>query len=262
MHASGLSAKTISNYIGLVKLVVSSAIGDDGEELFPRKWNHEFLDLPMIEKQLQPTFSAETMSAIVEKAAGQEQVLYALLAGTGLRVGEALGLELRHVSADRRTITIEQSCWSGKLQSPKTKNAYRQVDLCPALSELFKVFLGERSSGLVFSNRAGKPLSQTNLARRSLHPILEEIKTDKTGFHAMRRFRTTWLRKQRAPEDLIQFWLGHAKQSQTDGYSKLAEDVEFRRQVAETVGTGFVIPDTVRPMRPRKSKQTQLEVAA
>jgi integrase len=39
--------------------------------------------------------------------------------------------------------------------------------------------------------------------------------------------RATWLRKQRAPEDLIQFWLGHAKQSVTDGYSKLAEDVEF-----------------------------------
>jgi integrase len=202
------------------------------------------------------------MSAIVEKAAGQEQVLYALLAGTGLRVGEALGLEVRYVSADCGTITIEQSCWAGKLQSPKTKNAYRQVDLCSALAELLKVYLGRRDSGLVFSNGAGKPLSQTNLARRSLHPILKELGAEKTGFHAMRRFRTTWLRKQRAPEDLIQFWLGHAKQSQTDGYSKLAEDVEFRRQVAETVGTGFVVPKTVRPMRPRKSKQIQMEVAA
>jgi hypothetical protein len=67
MHASGLSPKTISNYVGLVKLIMASAIGDDGEELFPRKWNHEFLDLPMIEKQCQPTFSAETMSAIVER---------------------------------------------------------------------------------------------------------------------------------------------------------------------------------------------------
>ena len=39
---------------------------------------------------------------------------------------------------------------------------------------------------------------------------------------------TTWLRKQRAPEDLIRYWLGHAKESVTDGYSKLAEDLEFR----------------------------------
>jgi hypothetical protein len=77
----------------------------------------------------------------------------------------------------------------------------------------------------------------------------------------MRRFRATWLRKQRAPEDLIQFWLGHAKQSVTDGYSKLAEDVEFRAQVAETVGAGFVVPSAVRPMRPRK-KEEVAEVGA
>jgi integrase len=171
-------------------------------------------------------------------------------------------LEIKHLSADRKTITVEQSCWNGKMQSPKTKNAYRQVDLCPALANLFNGFIGDRISGLVFRNQSGRPLSQTNLVRRSLHPILEEIKVEKTGFHAMRRFRTTWLRKQRAPEDLIQYWLGHAEQSVTDGYSKLAEDVEFRGQVVETVGTGFVVPKAVRPMRPRKKKEEVAEVAA
>jgi hypothetical protein len=43
----------------------------------------------------------------------------------------------------------------------------------------------------------------------------------------MRRFRATWLRKQRTPEDIIKFWLGHAKESVTDTYSKLADDEEF-----------------------------------
>jgi hypothetical protein len=189
----------------------------------------------------------------------QEQVLYALLAGTGLTIGEALGLELKHLSVDCRTITVEQSCWEGTPQSPKTKNAYRQVDLFAALGKLLNAFVGERRSGLISTNRNGKPLSQTNVVRRSLHPILKELGVEKTGFHAMRRFRATWLRKQRAPEDLIRFWLGHAEQSLTDDYSKLAEDVEFRAQVAETVGTGFVVPNA---MRPRKSKETRLEVAA
>lgn len=59
------------------------------------------------------------------------------------------------------------------------------------------------------------------------------------GAHAFRRFRTTWLRKQHAPEDLVRFWLGHANKSVTDGYSKLKEDVTFRKQVVEQVGTGF-----------------------
>jgi hypothetical protein len=59
------------------------------------------------------------------------------------------------------------------------------------------------------------------------------------GTHAFRRFRTTWLRKRHAPEDLVRFWLGHANKSVTDGYSKLKEDVAFRKKVVEQVGIGF-----------------------
>jgi integrase len=202
------------------------------------------------------------MSAIVRKADGQEQVLYALLAGSGLRVGEALGLEIKHLSSDCRTITVEQSCWEGDIQTPKTKNAYRQVDLCTPLADLLKAFIGDRQSGSVFSNRAGKPLSQTNIVRRSLHPILKELGVEQTGFHAMRRFRTTWLRKHQAPEDFIKFLLGHAKESVTDGYSKLADDVEFRKEVAEKIGTGFDVPTSLRPMRPKISEERTVAVAA
>ncbi len=261
MSEAGLSAKSICNYIGLVKLIMASALDENGEQLFPRKWNHDFMD-PVVLKQHQPTFTAKTMSAIVEKANGQEQVLYALLAGTGLRIGEALGLEVRHLSSDCRTITIEQSCWEGELQSPKTENAHRQVDLSQDLARLLTAFTAGRQSGLVFTNRVGAPLSQTNLLRRSLYPILAELNVEKAGFHAMRRFRTTWLRKQQAPEDLIKFWLGHAKQSVTDGYSKLADDAEFRLDVVNKVGAGFVVPELVIPMRPKKTEQKRMEVAA
>ena len=41
MHEAGLSPKSIMNYIGLVKLVVASALDNNGEQLFPRKWNHQ-----------------------------------------------------------------------------------------------------------------------------------------------------------------------------------------------------------------------------
>lgn len=266
MQGAVLSPKTISTYIGLVKLVVASALDKNGEQLFPRKWNHDFIDLPVVENQHQPLFDAETMSKIVQKVRGHERVLFSFLAGTGLRAGEALGLELKHLSSDCRTITVEQSCWEGDIQTPKTKNAYRQVDVCPKLAELLRTFVKDRQPGFLFVNKSGKPLSQTNLLRRALHPILKELGVEKAGFHAMRRFRTTWLRKQRAPEDLIKFWLGHAKQTVTDGYSKLADDVEFRRQVAEEVGTGFDVPTyearPMRPMRPRKSRKLETEVAA
>jgi hypothetical protein len=99
-----------------------------------------------------------------------------------------------------------------------------------------------------------------------LHPILAELGKAKAGFHAMRRFRATWLRKQRAPEDLIKFWLGHAKQSVTDEYSQLHRDTEFRKEVAERIGTGFEVSmgveGSIIPMVPRISDERRGSVVA
>jgi hypothetical protein len=74
--------------------------------------------------------------------------------------GEAFGLEVKHLSPDCRTITFEQSCWEGDIQTPKTKNAYRQVDLCTPLADLLKAPIGDRQSGLVSTNAAGRPMSR------------------------------------------------------------------------------------------------------
>jgi len=61
-------AKAIStdddDYVNLTKLIVSSAIDDNGDELYPRKWNNDFIDLPVIENQKQPTFTVEQMNFI------------------------------------------------------------------------------------------------------------------------------------------------------------------------------------------------------
>jgi len=249
MHAAGLSAKSIANYSGLVKLVVASAVDDNGEPLFPRKWNHDFIDMPVVENQRQPTFKVETINSIVSNAEGQERVLYALLAGSGIRIGEAMGLEVcKHISNDCGMLSVRQSVWEGDTQAPKTPSALREIDLCVVLATMLKAFIGDRKDGFLFRNRKGKPLSQTNLLRRSLHPILKELGADKAGFHAFRRFRATWLRKNRTPEDLTRFWLGHANRTTTDEYAKLSEDVEFRREMAERIGLGFELTQREEPI--------------
>ena len=84
--------------------------------------------------------------------------------------------------------------------------------------------------------------SQTNILKRSLHPILKELQRDKAGFHSFRRYRVTHLRKNRGPEDVLRFWIGHADKTVTDGYSKVRDDVAFRQLCATNVGLGFVLP--------------------
>jgi integrase len=169
----------------------------------------------------------------------------ALLGGTGLRAGEALGFEVdKHISDDFSTLYIRQKVRRGKLESfLKTEGGRRDVDLCPALAEMLKKYVGERISGFLFSNKNGNSLSQTNLLRRGLHPALKKLGQPKAGFHAFRSFRATWLRKNRTPEDRIRFWLGHADETVTDWYSKLREDVQYRKEVADKIGSGFEISD-------------------
>lgn len=245
MVKAGLSAKTISNYSQVVKAVVASAVNEEGEPVYPRKWNHEFIDMPVVQrsKQNTPHFTSDVVTGIINSSKGYKQMFLALLAGTGLRAGEAMGIEIdKHISADFKTLYIRQKIRRAKLENfLKTDAGRREVDLCPVLATMLKGFVGQRSSGFVFQNRRGKYLSQTNLLRRGLHPALKKLEQPKAGFHAFRRYRTTWLRKNRTPEDLIRFWLGHADETVTDGYSKLAEDVEYRKEVAAEVGLGFDI---------------------
>lgn len=247
MVKAGLSPKTINNYAQVVKAVVASAVNEEGEPVYPRKWNHEFIDMPVVQrsKQRTPHFTPEVVSGIVKSTKGYKQMFLALLAGTGLRAGEASGIEIdKHISTDFTTLYIQQKVRRGKLEDfLKTDAGRRELDLCPALAAMLKEFVGTRTSGFLFQNKKGKFLSQTNFLRRTLHPALKRQGQFKAGFHALRRFRTTWLRKNRTPEDLIRLWLGHADESVTDGYSKLREDVEYRREVAKEVGLGFEISD-------------------
>ena len=43
--AGELGPKSIDNYIQVVKKVVASAVNKEGEEIYPRKWDHEFMDM-------------------------------------------------------------------------------------------------------------------------------------------------------------------------------------------------------------------------
>jgi integrase len=244
MHKNGLSPKTIDSYIGLVKLVIASAVDDEGEELFPRKWNADFIGMPVVRRTSQPIISGETVSKLIEGAEGQIRVLYALLAGSGLRAGEAFGLELKHLSDDCSTLFIRQSVWNGSVQSPQTENAIRDVDVSMDIAAMLKELVenNEKRSGFFFHTRLSTPLHQSNILRRYLHPRLAELGIPKLGFHTFRRFRVTHLRKNNAPEDLHRGWHGHSATSLTDHYCKLFQDVAYRKQVIERIGNGFELP--------------------
>ena len=105
-NIGSLSPATILDYTCIVRSLVASAIDDNGEPIFPRKWNEKYIDAPPVRRQRQPSTNRDGMEAILKEATGQYRVLYALLAGCGpLRAGEPLGLEIdKHITNDCRTL--------------------------------------------------------------------------------------------------------------------------------------------------------------
>lgn len=243
-----LAASSIRDYSNIVKAVIGSAINDNGEPLFPRKWNDEFIDAPLIANQHQPSTTSDGMTKILEKASGQYRVLYALLAGCGpLRAGEALGLEIgKHISSDFRTLHVQQKAKRGIIQPYlKTKSGMRETDLCSALANMLRDFVGARTEGLLFRTSTGGQLLQANTLQDSLHPVLEESAQAKGGFNIFRRYRITHLQKTECPEALRHFWSGHAQNHVSERYTRLLEERDFRLEWAEKIGLGFELPRSV-----------------
>ena len=273
MVDGGLSPKSIDTYSQVVKMVVASAVNDEGEEIYPRKWNHEFIDMPVVEEERQntPTFSSEVMTGLASWKKKRERMIFILCGAAGLRIGEALGIEIdKHISPDFLTISIRQKVHHGRVeQRLKTANGGRQVDLHPAIAAFLREFVGDRKSGFLFWTRKGKPLSPTNIIRRHLHTALKELNyinpftgTHKAGNHAFRRFRNTYLRnKSLCPEGLRNYWMGHKGNSMDDLYDKIKEDIQFRKMWAERCGFGFELPSVV-PNVPKCTENAGVAVAA
>jgi integrase len=219
-----------------VQAVVASVVSREGEQLYPRNWNFHFMGLPVIDekKQQKPSFTVSEVEGILARAKGRYKVLLALLAGTGLRIGEALGLKLgEHLSNDFLTIRVRQSVWRGSVQTPKTDNAVREIDLPSSLAAFLQASAGDRKSGFLFQAESGRPLTQRNVLRDRLRKIRRDMNLEGgKAFHSFRRFRVSHLRKNRVPWDLQELWLGHANKDVTDRYAdQLKEDVDTDRSV-------------------------------
>ena len=98
---AGLPPKSVINYAQIVKMVVASAINEEGEQLYPQKWNHKFIGMPVVNKKKQntPSFTGEVLTAVLVATEEKKyRVLFALCASTGLRFGEALGIDIKNIS--------------------------------------------------------------------------------------------------------------------------------------------------------------------
>ncbi len=234
LSAAGLAPKTIVNVVTVVKLVVASAVDEEGDQLHPRVWNHEFIQLPLVikEKQNRPTITETEISALLKSVNERYAVLVALVAGTGLRIGEALALRTEDFDPDCHVLHLKRSVWHRCEQAPKTSNAIRLVDVPESLAQVLCRYMKGRT-GHLFTTKAGRLLDSRNVLG-----VLQRAGRQ-GGYHAFRRFRFAVLPKVGVPDDLIKLWLGHS-QNLIDLYAaQLRYDVFYQREWCEKAGLGF-----------------------
>ena len=213
-----LSPKTIRNIVGVLKLIVGERVWRDWE-----------LRLPEIPVKEQRCFSPDEMRRIVNTTTGQWKVLFATLAGTGMRCGEAFGLHVDDLDLRDCRISIRRSVWNGQEGSVKTKCGYRTVTIDPALGEMLTAHLNGRTSGRVFQTNRGTPYCKGNV-RRKLNEVLKKLKLPKAGLHAFRHGRVSVLQANGVPGDLVKEWVGHSNLHTTSLYTHFQDD--FRQRIA------------------------------
>jgi integrase len=217
-----ISPKTVRNVIGVLKQILGARVWRDWDLKFPEKTDNE-----------QRYFTQAEMLQIVDAANGQWKVLFALLAGTGMRAGEAFGLGIEDLDLAAGLIRVRRSIWNGQVVTVKTKRAKRPIDIEPALVAMLSAHVGDRKSGRLLQTRNGAPLSRGPV-RRKLNAILTLLDLKPAGLHAFRHGRVTMLQASGVPGDLVLAWVGHSNLKTTSGYTHFSED--FKAKVARATG--------------------------
>lgn len=145
---------------------------------------------------------------------------------TGMRRGEALGLEAKHIDFKRQILNIEQQVtYSHKTGAPemrdklKTNGSRRNVQFGENVSEILRKLVAQRPIGLIFND--GKNLFlPKNTIQNVFKRAFEKASPGLSGTHVCRRTFVT-LGTSATSIEAVQRAVGHSSRITTEGYFDL-----------------------------------------
>lgn len=234
----GLAARTVGHAHRLLAVVLRRAV----ENGSLTRNVASIRKPPAVEVQeieiLSPDQVKAILSALGAKGGHALYPIAALCLATGLRRGEALGLQWGDIDLDRAVLRVERSVEETKaglrVKAPKTKRGRRNIGLPRDAVELLRrhrkeqlelrLALGQGGQPtLVFSTIDGELLSPDKLSR-DWRRVGQAKKLPRVSFHALRHTHASTLIKAGVDILTISRRLGHAKAAMTlDVYGHLIE---------------------------------------
>jgi integrase len=133
----------------------------------------EGLVLPKVTRQARFFFTLDEIQQIIAAVNGPLRTFYWLAAETGMRAGELCGLRIEDVNLVQCFVTVEQSVWRGKIQTPKTANSIRQFAISQKLASHLRAYLSTwrpNLLNLVFATKNGTPWDQNLVVKTEVAP--------------------------------------------------------------------------------------------
>jgi site-specific recombinase XerC len=207
-----LSVKSRLNLVRTLRMMWNSA----------KAWNYvthdpfDGLVLPDYDPPEQPHRSTEGVKQIIALAKFPYNVVFWLIAETGIRRGEVCALNIGHVDLPNRTIVVRNSRF-GKHITPNKSRRPRAFSLSPQLAlALLPMVSGRQADAPLFLSRRGKRLSPDNFVKRELKPILNKLGLD-GALHSFRHGNATALDHMNAPLKVRQERPGPRRSEDDDG---------------------------------------------
>lgn len=258
-----LSDATVQRIMAPVKAMFATAVEDE----YVRRNPAASVRLSTAEKIVEDEdevrcLSRDQLDAFLAAVEPRWRTFFELLAETGVRISEAIGLQWKHVqlTGSRPEVRIRQRIVRGRLGPPKSKMGRREIpishDLVLGLIERRRTSEWPGDDDYVFTSGAGTALNPSNVFHRALKPAADAADVPWIGFHTLRHTCASLLFDEGRKITQVQKWLGHHKASFTlDTYISLLESDDLGgpldlAQGANKVQTGPTPLDATRGVVP------------
>jgi len=182
-----------------------------------------------------PLITGEHFIKLLKNLNEPHRTMVSLIAATGLRIGELLALRWRSLDLEIGTLSVRESVFEGRFQSPKTQKSRRTIPLGPrAIAWLREHRLRAKRTAaddLVFGNRSGHPMRESKLLQMVLQPAAEAAGLGRVTWHQFRHIHSSLLNDLRVPVKIAQEQLGHASISTTLNIYTHVVDASHRKAI-------------------------------
>jgi len=234
---ANLSRKMILNVLSTLASILQTA---KGWGYVCQIVDYKCLTIPTEEIQTEGRFfTVEEVGKIIAAAREPYKTMFWLLAMTGMRAGEMLGLQWEDIDFEKGLLNIRRSAWYGRVQTTKNKNSEAIIPLPGILAATLRTFREKWKSnpdGFLFVTRNRRPPSSNKVVEYGLWPVLDLLAIPRCGLHAFRHTHTSLLLDTGATPKVVQQQLRHADPRVTLGvYAHVLGDAH--REAVEKIAS-------------------------